>query len=139
MWADSANFGILITGVAIVVLGQPLPTVDGGNTFHPSRRKMDEDHSTGVRRALIRTWPPVGGSGRLEQKLDGPPLDPEGSGPPPIRSRAMDKDFSTLSDPDFLAERKRVRETIEALTERLARLDDEFIRRASASWQEATR
>jgi hypothetical protein len=51
----------------------------------------------------------------------------------------MDKDFSALSDPDFLAERKRVRETIEALTERLARLDDEFIRRASASWQEATR
>lgn len=51
----------------------------------------------------------------------------------------MDEDFSVLSDPDFLAERKRVRETIEALTERLARLDDEFTRRATASWQEATR
>jgi hypothetical protein len=51
----------------------------------------------------------------------------------------MDDDFSALSDPDFLAERKRVRETIEALTERLAKLDDEFDRRASAAWQEAVR
>jgi hypothetical protein len=55
----------------------------------------------------------------------------------------MDEDFTALSDPDFLTERRRVRETIEALTERQARLDDEFIRRASAAWgatgQEATR
>jgi hypothetical protein len=51
----------------------------------------------------------------------------------------MDEDFNTMSDPDFLAERRRVRETVEALTERLSRLDDEFIRRASASWQEAGR
>jgi hypothetical protein len=51
----------------------------------------------------------------------------------------MDEDFSAMNDPDFLDERKRVRETIEALTERLARLDDEFIRRAGARWQEATR
>ncbi|MGH3278643.1 MAG: hypothetical protein ACRDNW_05830 [Trebonia sp.] len=51
----------------------------------------------------------------------------------------MDEDFSAMSDLDFLAERKRVRETIEALTERLARRDDEFIRRAAASWQEAAR
>jgi hypothetical protein len=51
----------------------------------------------------------------------------------------MDEDFSALSDPDFLAERRRVRETVEELTERLARLDDEFIRRASAAWQEASR
>ena len=55
----------------------------------------------------------------------------------------MNEDFTALSDPDFLAERRWVRETIEALTERLARLDDEFIRRASAAWaatrQEAAR
>lgn len=51
----------------------------------------------------------------------------------------MDEDFTTLSDPDFLAERRRVRETIEALTERLAGLDDEFIRRASAAWAAAPR
>ncbi|HEY6495148.1 MAG TPA: hypothetical protein VIZ43_17865 [Trebonia sp.] len=51
----------------------------------------------------------------------------------------MDEDFGAMSDPEFLAERRRVRETIEALTERLARLDDEFIRRASASWQQAAR
>ena len=44
-----------------------------------------------------------------------------------------------LSDPEFLAERTRVRETIEALQERLAELDDEFITRARAAWAEATR
>jgi hypothetical protein len=46
-------------------------------------------------------------------------------------------DVRRLSDPDFLAERKRVRESIEALRERLADLDDEFIRRASAAWTAA--
>lgn len=51
----------------------------------------------------------------------------------------LDKDFSAMDDPDFLAERKRVRETVEALTERLTKLDDEFIRRASAKWREAAR
>jgi hypothetical protein len=51
----------------------------------------------------------------------------------------MDEDFSARGDPDFLAERGRVRETIEALTERLARLDEEFIRRAGARCQEAAR
>jgi hypothetical protein len=59
--------------------------------------------------------------------------------PPTNRKRAMDEDFSTMDDPGFLAERRRVRETVEALTERLARLDDEFIRRAAAKWQEAPR
>lgn len=44
-----------------------------------------------------------------------------------------------MSDPDFLAERTRVRETIEALTERLAELDGEFINRARAAWTEAAR
>jgi hypothetical protein len=39
-------------------------------------------------------------------------------------------DIRQLSDPDFLAERTRVRQTIEALQERLAELDDEFINRA---------
>ena len=51
----------------------------------------------------------------------------------------MDEDLSAMDDPDFLAERRRVRETIEALTERLATLDKEFIRRAAAKWQEETR
>jgi hypothetical protein len=44
-----------------------------------------------------------------------------------------------LSDPDFLAERARVRETIEALQGRLAGLDEEFIRRARSAWTEAVR
>ena len=51
----------------------------------------------------------------------------------------MDDDFSAMNDPDFLAERSRVKDTIEALTERLAKFDDEFIRRAAAKWQEETR
>jgi hypothetical protein len=48
-------------------------------------------------------------------------------------------DIRQMTDPDFLAERTRVRETIEALTERLAELDDEFIRRAGAAWAEAVK
>lgn len=46
-------------------------------------------------------------------------------------------DIRQMSDPDFLAERARVRETIEALTERMAELDDEFVERAGAAWTEA--
>ena len=48
-------------------------------------------------------------------------------------------DIRQMSDPDFLAERARVRETIEALTGRLAELDEEFINRARAAWTEAAR
>ncbi len=48
-------------------------------------------------------------------------------------------DIRQLSDPDFLAERTRVRETVEALQERLAELDDEFIKRAGAAWAEAVK
>lgn len=48
-------------------------------------------------------------------------------------------DIRQLSDPDFLAERTRVREAIEALQERLAELDDEFISRARAAWTGAAR
>jgi len=50
-----------------------------------------------------------------------------------------DIDIRQLSDPDFLAERARIRETIEALSERMAEMDDEFVRRASAAWTEAAR
>lgn len=46
-------------------------------------------------------------------------------------------DIRQMSDPDFLAERARVRESIEALQERLAELDDEFLKRAGAAWTEA--
>ena len=52
-------------------------------------------------------------------------------------------DFTKMSDPEFLAERRRVREVLEhtpeeeasvALTERFERLNEEFIRRARLSW-----
>ena len=48
-------------------------------------------------------------------------------------------DIRQMSDPDFLAERTRVREAIEALTERLAELDDEFINRARSAWTGAVK
>lgn len=48
-------------------------------------------------------------------------------------------DIRQLSDPDFLAERRRVRETVQALTERLAELEEEFISRARAAWTGAAR
>jgi hypothetical protein len=48
-------------------------------------------------------------------------------------------DIRQMSDPDFLAERARVRETIAALQERMAALDDEFIKRSGAAWSESVK
>jgi hypothetical protein len=44
-------------------------------------------------------------------------------------------DFSQLDDPEFLAERTRVRKSLEALTLRYQRLTEEFDRRAAAKWK----
>jgi hypothetical protein len=55
-------------------------------------------------------------------------------------------DFSRLDDPEFL-ERRRVREELEhtpenqlspGLAARYQQLDDEFLRRASAAWAQAS-
>jgi hypothetical protein len=54
--------------------------------------------------------------------------------------KAMDDtDFTRLGDPEFLAERRRVREELEhkptmELTEQYERLDEEFLRRARIAW-----
>jgi hypothetical protein len=50
-----------------------------------------------------------------------------------------DEDFTQLDDPTFLAERTRVRETIESLTERYKALTAEYDRRAAAKWTEEVR
>jgi hypothetical protein len=67
----------------------------------------------------------------------------DGGGTPHLRAKekAMDDidDIRQLSDPDFLAERTRVRQTIEALQERMAELEDEFINRARLAWTKAVR
>lgn len=52
-------------------------------------------------------------------------------------------DIAEMNDPDFIAERSRVRDEMEsapsaALTKRYQRLNDEFDRRAAAAWKEAT-
>ena len=56
-------------------------------------------------------------------------------------------DFSQLGDPEFLAERRRVREELEhtpeqaaspELTARYEKLNDEFLRRARAAWTQAS-
>jgi hypothetical protein len=47
-------------------------------------------------------------------------------------------EFAAMSDPDFLAERKRVRETMEALAERYRLINIEFDRRAGATWTAAS-
>jgi hypothetical protein len=46
-----------------------------------------------------------------------------------------DEDLSQLDDPAFLTERRRVRETIEALQARMEKLNEEFDRRAAAKWK----
>jgi hypothetical protein len=57
-------------------------------------------------------------------------------------------EFAQLDDPAFLAERSRVREELEhapeqeaspELTARYQRLNEEFLRRASAAWAQARR
>jgi hypothetical protein len=48
-------------------------------------------------------------------------------------------EFAAMSDPDFLAERKRVRETLEPLTERYRVINIEFDRRAGVQWASASR
>jgi hypothetical protein len=50
-----------------------------------------------------------------------------------IEAGARDE-FAVISDPDFLAERRRVRETLEALTERYRLINIEFDRRAGVLW-----
>ena len=54
-----------------------------------------------------------------------------------------DEDFTKMTDPDFLAERRRVREALAdmparevsvALADRYQRLNEEFLRRARAMW-----
>ena len=47
-------------------------------------------------------------------------------------------DFTAMSDPDFLAEYSRVRESLEALTDRMRDLTSEFDRRAGAKWASAS-
>ena len=58
----------------------------------------------------------------------------------------MDEDVSAMSDPDFLALRRRVREELEHTPEhevgpefaaRYRELDEEFLRRASLAWTQA--
>jgi hypothetical protein len=43
-------------------------------------------------------------------------------------------DFTAMNDPDFLAEYSRVRDTLNALTDRMRKLTQEFNRRAGTQW-----
>jgi hypothetical protein len=47
-------------------------------------------------------------------------------------------DFTAMNDPDFLAEYRRVRESLEAVSDRMRELTDEFDRRAAAKWASAS-
>ena len=58
-----------------------------------------------------------------------------------------DDDITTMDDPQFLAERRRVREELDrlsphqvtpALTARHQQLTDEFLRRARIAWTQAS-
>jgi hypothetical protein len=49
-----------------------------------------------------------------------------------------DDDFTQLDDPAFLAERGKVREALEVLTERYRLINIEFDRRAAAAWSAAS-
>jgi hypothetical protein len=45
--------------------------------------------------------------------------------------------FEAMSDPEFLAERRRVREELQILTERYREINQEFDRRAQTAWTPA--
>jgi hypothetical protein len=47
-------------------------------------------------------------------------------------------DFTAMNDPDFLAEYGRVRDTLEAASDRMRRLTEELDRRAGAKWASAS-
>ena len=47
-------------------------------------------------------------------------------------------DFTAMNDPDFLAEYRRVRDTLEVVTDRMRKLTEEFDRRAGAKWAAAS-
>ena len=47
-------------------------------------------------------------------------------------------DFAAMTDPDFLVERKRVREELQQLTEQYRVINVEFDRRAGAKWASAS-
>jgi hypothetical protein len=46
----------------------------------------------------------------------------------------MSDDITQMNDPDFLAEYSRTREGLEALTDHMRKLTEEFDRRAAAQW-----
>ena len=61
----------------------------------------------------------------------------------PGNEMTTDEDFTKMTDADFLAERRRVREVLEHTPEhsvslemkhRFQRLDEEFLRRAQIAW-----
>ncbi len=47
-------------------------------------------------------------------------------------------DLTAMNDPDFLAEYRRARDALEALTGRMQKLTEEFDRRAGAKWASAS-
>jgi hypothetical protein len=47
-------------------------------------------------------------------------------------------DFTAMNDPDFLAEYDRVRDTLQALTNGMSKMTEEFDRRARAKWASAS-
>jgi hypothetical protein len=49
-----------------------------------------------------------------------------------------DSELEAMNDPDFLAEYSRVRESLEALNDRMSKLTNEFDRRARSAWASAS-
>jgi len=47
-------------------------------------------------------------------------------------------DLTAMNDPDFLAEYGRARDALEAMTDRMRKLTEEFDRRAGAKWASAS-
>jgi hypothetical protein len=83
-----------------------------------------------------------GSARNAERRRDAPVPEP-----PKDKAMTSDEDFTQLSDPVFLAERRRVRELLErtpehevsaSLADRYERLTDEFLRRARLAWTQVS-
>jgi hypothetical protein len=90
--------------------------------WHSSHRVRQSDYTS--RRRLKRQCQP----GRHPRAAAGRTVN--------ARGKVMNDsdEFAAMSDPDFLAERRRVRETLDALAERYRLINIEFDRRAGVAW-----
>ena len=96
---------------------------NAGNLYPSLVTNRETDHTPRRREGLLTIHGPGMAAGRAKAAAT-------------LQEKAMDENISAMSDPEFLTERRRVREAIEALQDQYAKLNAEFDRRATAKWKD---